>query len=347
MADDQYIGYLKYSGHSVNDGCLDARKAANALIGFDESLRFFIEDDFPELKGKSFEIPVKIQAGSWEAFIPSTIAEWVGTAFGISGAAYLAAAASQIAQNDFKDKRIVDIFRDALRMLQWVVRLGIHLKGLSVKEIKGIRWKKDNTIALIPDGKGEFIEVPTEILEKYIKTPPKILSKMAKLIEKGLASEVFVKGEKNFKAVNPARLLDIIKEKEEQVKKVLPEMLRKLGSKQEKEEAYLYRGVEGFKNYLQDILLTKETVYFIGAKAFWLDSRLKHFLPRFQRERKRLGIKFMHLFDEEVKEQRPEILKLVGKPYRFLPKKYSSPTAIDIFGDYVVTINVHDTYIFD
>ena len=46
MADDQYIGYLKYSGHSVNDGCLDARKAANALIGFDESLRFFIEDDF-------------------------------------------------------------------------------------------------------------------------------------------------------------------------------------------------------------------------------------------------------------------------------------------------------------
>src|SRR3989338_5299419 len=114
-------------------------------------------------------------------------------------------------------------------------------------------------------------------------------------------------------------------------------MQSKFKAKEESTAAYLYKGIEGFKNYLRDILKTKETVYFIGAKAFWLDERLKHFLPRFQREREKLGIKFMHLFDYEVKEQKPEILKIVGKPYKFLPKKYSSPTAIDIFGDYVVT----------
>ena len=94
---------------------------------------------------------------------------------------------------------------------------------------------------------------------------------------------------------------------------------------------------ETIKNYLQDILETKETVYFIGAKAFWLDPRLKHFLPRFERERKRLGIKFKHLFDHDVKEKKSEILELVGKPYKFLPAKYSSSTAIDVFGDYVIT----------
>ena len=82
---------------------------------------------------------------------------------------------------------------------------------------------------------------------------------------------------------------------------------------------------------------TKETVYFIGAKGFWLDERLKYFIPKFQNERKKLGIKFMHIFDHEVKEKKPEILKFVGKPYKFLPKKYSSNTAVDIFGDYVVT----------
>ena len=86
-----------------------------------------------------------------------------------------------------------------------------------------------------------------------------------------------------------------------------------------------------------DILKTKETVHFIGAKAFWLDRRLQHYLPRFQRERKKLGITFMHLFDYEVKKQKPEIIKIIGKDYKFLPKKYSSSTAIDIFGDYVVT----------
>ena len=45
----------------------------------------------------------------------------------------------------------------------------------------------------------------------------------------------------------------------------------------------------------------------------------------------------MHLFDHKVKTEKPEILRMVGKPYRFLPPQYSSQTAVDIFGDYVVT----------
>ena len=160
---------------------------------------------------------------------------------------------------------------------------------------------------------------------------------LKKLMEKGLVSEFFIKKEKNFKSVNPDRLLVLIKEKEEKLNSALPDLQKIFQSKQEKEEAYFYRGIEGFKNYFQDILKTKETVYFIGAKAFWLDERLQHFSPHFERERKKLKIKFKHLFDYEVKEQKPEILKVVGKPYRFMPKKYSSLTAVDIFGPYVVT----------
>lgn len=159
---------------------------------------------------------------------------------------------------------------------------------------------------------------------------------LTKLVEKGLVSELFINGEKHFKSISPTRLLELLKEKETKLNKVLPEMEMKAKRKQEGEEAYFYRGIEGFKNYLQDILKTRKPVYFIGAKAFWLDPRLQHFLYNFDKERRKLGIKFYHLFDYEVKKQKPEILKLVGKPYKFLPKKYSSPTAVDIFGDYVV-----------
>lgn len=164
-----------------------------------------------------------------------------------------------------------------------------------------------------------------------------VYDSLSKLNEKGLVSESFIKGEKNFKAIDPSKLLGLLKEKEAKLNEVLPKMEEKFNSSQEKEEAYFYRGIEGFKNYLDNILKTKETVYFIGAKAFWLDKRLQHFLPNFERERKKLGIKFMHLFDYEIKEQKPEILKIVGKPYKFLPKEYSSNTAVDIFGPYVVT----------
>lgn len=164
-----------------------------------------------------------------------------------------------------------------------------------------------------------------------------VYDSLNKLIGRGLVSELFIKNEKNFKAIDPRRLLELLKEKEEKLQKVIPEMQSKFENKEEKEEAYFYRGVEGFKNYLQDILKTKETVYFIGAKAFWLDERFKHLLQNFQIKRKQLGIKFTHLFDFEIKDKKPEILSFVEKPYKFLPKKYSSSTAIDIFGPYVVT----------
>lgn len=183
MKNDLYIGYLKYSGQSVENGCLDAKKAAEALIGFDQALRFFVENDLPELKGKSFEIPVRIQAGSWEALIPTTIGQWITTAFGIAATAYLTGATSKLAEKDFKDKGLVDVFREALKMLQWIIRLSIHLKGVSVKAIKNIRWEDDNKTVLLPDINGKYIKVPTEVLQKYIQIPPKFLSKMARLIQ--------------------------------------------------------------------------------------------------------------------------------------------------------------------
>jgi len=164
-----------------------------------------------------------------------------------------------------------------------------------------------------------------------------VYDSISKLMEKGLVSEVFIKGEKNFKSIHPRRLLELLREKEEKLNKFIPEMQERFSDKQEKEEAYFYRGIEGFKNYLKDIIDIGEDVYFIGAKAFWLDERLKYFLPMFERDRKLKGIKFKHLFDYEVKEKKPEILKVVGKPYKFMPKKYSSSTAIDIFGPFVVT----------
>lgn len=183
MNDAQYIGYLKYSGPLVKNGYLDAKKAAEALVGFDETLRYFIENAFPELKGKSFEIPVRIQSGSWEALIPNTIGQWITTGLGVAFTAYLTGAASKLAENDFKNKHIADVFRDALKMLQWIIRITAHLKGVSIKTIKNIRWENNNETVLIPDVNGKYIKIPRKILQKYMEISPKILSKMIRLVQ--------------------------------------------------------------------------------------------------------------------------------------------------------------------
>ena len=41
------LGYIKYSGELVRDGYLDARKSAQALLGVDEAVRFFVFQQAP------------------------------------------------------------------------------------------------------------------------------------------------------------------------------------------------------------------------------------------------------------------------------------------------------------
>ena len=160
-----------------------------------------------------------------------------------------------------------------------------------------------------------------------------------RLVEKGLVFEIVQRGENRYRAVDPSKLEELIQEKHLMLKNVKPNLLNLYKSTPHKDDVFVYRGPEGWKNYMQDMLRINEDAYFIGAKGGWLDPRVKHYLPRFLKEAQRKKIHFFHLFDYDVKIQCPEIVPKVGNDFRFLPKGYSTSTAIDIFGDHVNIIS--------
>lgn len=160
-----------------------------------------------------------------------------------------------------------------------------------------------------------------------------------RLVQKGLVFQIFTKGENSYKAVNPVKLLELIKQKEEQLNKVLPELQKDFLNQPFLQNTYIYRGLEGFKNYLRDILELKQDVYFLGSKALWFDEKIQIFLKTFLSQAKQLGINYYHIFDAEIKQQLPHILQEIDPPYKFLPAKYSTPIACDIFGDRVVSFS--------
>lgn len=169
-----------------------------------------------------------------------------------------------------------------------------------------------------------------------------VYDSIKRLIEKGLVFEILQKKENIYQAVDPKKLSELIQEKEQQLAKIMPSLKQLYTAIPHKDEVYIYRGAEGWKNYLRDMLRIGEDAYFIGAKGGWLDERIKNFFPQFVKEAKKIGLKYHHLFDHEVKDQCPEILPYVGKDYKFLPKGYSAPAAVDIFGDHVNIIsNIH------
>lgn len=153
--------------------------------------------------------------------------------------------------------------------------------------------------------------------------------------EKGLAVAVLQPGENRYKPVDPRKLKEIILEKQRMLDDQLGDLERLYRVKPRSDEVYIYRGPEGWKNYMRDILRVGEPVYVIGGKGGWLDPRVKDFFPKFHKEARQKKIPLFHLFDWEVQEEAKDILKYVKHNFRFLPKGYSTIGSVDIFGDHV------------
>jgi len=160
-----------------------------------------------------------------------------------------------------------------------------------------------------------------------------------RLINKGLCFEIFSITENRYNAVDPDKLTEILAEKQQELLGILPSLKKKFGERYAPEEAYIYRGLEGQKNIWRDVLRIGKESYFLGAKAGWFDPRLETSRVAFFKEAKRKNIKFIQLFDFEVKAKIPNFPRHFpgDLEYRFLPKKYSTTSGLHVFGDYVVT----------
>lgn len=180
---EEYIGQIRYTGEAVADGLLDARKAAQALNGFDGALRFLVCLQDQGLSQADFEIPVRLRKGSWEALIPEAIGKWILLAVGTVATTYGAAAAKRMAENDFREIGIRDVVKNSLRALQWIVRIGKHLGSIGIRTFGNITWRNSNTEAGIANEGGDLLFVPVDILKLYGACPIDILSSMAALVD--------------------------------------------------------------------------------------------------------------------------------------------------------------------
>jgi len=160
-----------------------------------------------------------------------------------------------------------------------------------------------------------------------------------RLINKGLCFQIFSSTENRYNAVDPDKLVELLAEKQDRLREALPTLKKKFGERVAPEEAYIYRGHEGQKNIWRDVLRVGKESYFIGAKAGWFDPRLEASRVAFFKEAIRKKIKFIQLFDAEVKSLVPNFPRHFpgDLKYRFLPKEYSTNSGIHVFGDFVIT----------
>ena len=151
------------------------------------------------------------------------------------------------------------------------------------------------------------------------------------LIKKGLIGYITKNNRRSFEASSPTRLLEMIKEKEHLLNETMPEMIMHYKKTIEKQETNFYKGKAGLKTVFEDQLNEKE-ILILGASPLAYEV-LQFYFKWFDKRRKEKKIKARVIFNKTEKK-----LNLPLAEIRYLPQKYSSPLAVNIYGDKVAII---------
>ncbi|MBT4446059.1 hypothetical protein HOA92_02500 [archaeon] len=152
------------------------------------------------------------------------------------------------------------------------------------------------------------------------------------LLQKGLVSYVLMGQVKWFQATGPKRLLDYVREQENDVKEILPQLHARHKAAKISGQVRLFKGIKGVKTILQDIIRTEENNLVFGN-----ESQLEENMPTFQKQFVR-QLKEKKIFVKEIVRSGRGSKTSNPKQTRYVPKSLESPVVTNIYGDKIALI---------
>jgi sugar-specific transcriptional regulator TrmB len=152
------------------------------------------------------------------------------------------------------------------------------------------------------------------------------------LSERGLVSYVLIGRVKWFQATGPKRLLDYLKEQEEDIQSILPELQARHKVAKIEGQVRLFKGIKGIKSIFLDIARSRENNYVFGSEGQF-SNRMPEFALQFERLKKENKIRTKLLLRPGRKE-----LDSTTSEYRYLPNISESPAVTNIYGNKIAII---------
>lgn len=175
-----------------------------------------------------------------------------------------------------------------------------------------------------------------------------VYDSLNRLMEKGLVFEIRSEHENQYQAVTPHKLSELLQEKQVALDKIMPSLEELYQGQPDHKQVLIYKGIEGWKNYLRDLLRVGEDYYIIDAKAQIGSPKLKGIAEHFLQELKKRNITPYRIYNHKLNSPEYEqYVKFLGSEYRFLPEKYSTSCTTAVFGNYVVFFSGNQMVDFD
>jgi sugar-specific transcriptional regulator TrmB len=152
------------------------------------------------------------------------------------------------------------------------------------------------------------------------------------LQEKGFVSYVMVGQIKWFQASGPRRILDYLKEQQEDVESILPDLQERHKRKKIEGQVRLFKGIKGVKTVFLDIIRTGKNNYVFGSEGQF-SEKMPEFAYQFDRMKKEKGIKTQLILRRGRNE-----LDSKTSDHRYLPNIAESPAVTNIYGDKIAII---------
>ena len=155
------------------------------------------------------------------------------------------------------------------------------------------------------------------------------------LIKKGLVSYVAKNKVKYFAASNPSNLLNVLKEKENQLQTILPQLLLAKEMSKTKTEVHVYESVISAKLLYKNCLNYNEPIFIYGTPREASQVLGEGFLTQFHQQRVKKKIIQKIIYNENAAERISSLRKIPYTEVKMLPKEFNSPFSTNICGDEV------------
>ncbi|MBU1111335.1 MAG: helix-turn-helix domain-containing protein [archaeon] len=172
-----------------------------------------------------------------------------------------------------------------------------------------------------------------------------VYDKLEQLMNKGLVTSIYKGAKKHFQATNPNKLKQYLEDKkrtlevqEENINNLMPELEALTLLPREDTFVEVFKGKEGLKYFLKDIIKTKEEVLVTGIDDAKYQEAIPIFMKQYFRELKLNKIKERII---TLKKKGIFLFKQDLAPttnYRFLEEKQFNPTNTFVYGNKVVLV---------
>ena len=178
----------------------------------------------------------------------------------------------------------------------------------------------------------------------------KVYQILDRLAKKGLASHIVKRNIKFFKAADPKRLLDYIKEKETQLKEqeiglkeLIPQLELIHGSAMTAETAQVFDGLRGIQTARERtlrIMNNGDQMWVVGISKTPYDGMMTRYFKEYHTRRYSKGIKCRYLYNEYAKDFGKVSAKYPLSEVRYMPKGIITHGWMEIYAD-TVTIGIN------